>query len=144
MLRTDRCSLILIAVFPLTVAGAPAQRLLERDDIELRGTTRIVTFGTRKSPPPGTAHSNRTVATRRCLVNELLQSEPIPHTYSGSLRHRQQFDRNRWLVVDGPVPLPPRGGSTSVKGRTCCSIWLSFLPEHLLSLIPDRGSGTSQ
>ena len=45
MLRADRCSLILIILLPLTVAEAHAQRLLESDGIELRGTARIVTFG---------------------------------------------------------------------------------------------------
>jgi len=44
MLRAGRCSLILIALLPLTVAEAHAQRLLESDGIELRGTARIVTF----------------------------------------------------------------------------------------------------
>ncbi len=45
MLRTGRCSLILMAFLPFTVAEAHAQRLLEIDGIQLRGTARIVTFG---------------------------------------------------------------------------------------------------
>jgi len=45
MLRTGRCPLILIALLPLTVAEAHAQRLLESDGIQLRGTARIVTYG---------------------------------------------------------------------------------------------------
>jgi len=44
MLRTGRCPLVLIALLPLSVAEAHAQRLLESDGIELRGTARIVTF----------------------------------------------------------------------------------------------------
>lgn len=44
MLRAAHRSLILIALFPLTVAETQAQRLLESDGIELRGTARIVTF----------------------------------------------------------------------------------------------------
>lgn len=45
MLRAGHHLLILIALLPLTAADAQAQRLLETDGIELRGTARIVAFG---------------------------------------------------------------------------------------------------